>query len=85
MRAFEIFNFGQSDLVEDDVMFLDSGDEVYIWIGKDASTDEKEKSLELAKKYLDSDPTERSAENGTIISVKQGEEPESFLAILSSS
>jgi len=85
MRAFEIFNFGQSDLVEDDVMFLDSGDEVYIWIGKDASTDEKEKSLELAKKYLDSDPTERSAENSTIISVKQGEEPESFLAIISSS
>merc|ERR1719474_1032376 len=85
MRAFEIFNFGQSDLVEDDVMFLDSGDEVYIWIGKDASNDEKEKSLELAKKYLDSDPTERSAENSTIISVKQGEEPESFLAIISSS
>ena len=47
------------DLVDDDVMFLDSGDEVYIWIGKDSEPEETSQALSLAKKYLDSDPTER--------------------------
>ena len=47
------------DLVDDDVMFLDSGDEVYIWIGKDSDSQEKDQALDLATKYLDSDPTER--------------------------
>lgn len=37
------------DLIEDDVMILDSGDEVYVWIGKDASDEEKEKGLSIAK------------------------------------
>lgn len=30
-------------------MILDSGDEVYIWIGNDASPEEKEKSFQFAK------------------------------------
>ena len=37
------------DLNEDDVMVLDSGDEVYVWIGKGASDEEKEKSWAMAK------------------------------------
>ena len=74
IRAFEIFNFEQTvgpednninlqlqlqDLVDDDVMFLDSGDEIYIWVGKDATPEETGQALELATKYLDTDPTER--------------------------
>ena len=47
------------DLVDDDVMFLDSGDEVYIWMGKDSEPEEKKEAVDLATKYLDSDPTER--------------------------
>ena len=51
-RAFEIFdfehkvqkfkcstlivNFDLQDLISDDVMLLDSGDEVYVWVGKEA-------------------------------------------------
>eukprot|EP00090_Calanus_glacialis_P016248 TRINITY_DN2546_c0_g1_i5.p1 TRINITY_DN2546_c0_g1~~TRINITY_DN2546_c0_g1_i5.p1 ORF type:complete len:714 (-),score=245.21 TRINITY_DN2546_c0_g1_i5:95-2236(-) len=84
IRAFEIFNFEQTDLVDDDVMFLDSGDEIYIWVGKDAAPEETGQALELATKYLDSDPTERNSENSTIITVKQGEEPAAFTAIFSS-
>jgi len=84
VRAFEIFDFKQPDLVDDDVMFLDSGDEVYIWIGKDSDPEEKDQALSLAKKYLDSDPTERDSDNSTIIIVKQGEEPGAFTAIFPS-
>ena len=36
---------------EDDVMVLDSGDEIYVWVGQDASPDEKTKALELAKVF----------------------------------
>lgn len=45
----EIADFSQEDLNEDDCMVLDGGDEVYVWIGKTASPEEKEQSLEMAK------------------------------------
>ena len=56
------------DLVDDDVMFLDSGDEVYIWIGKDSTPEETGQALDLAKNYLDTDPTERYTEGYKIVS-----------------
>jgi len=84
VRAFEIFNFEKPDLVDDDVMFLDSGDEVYIWIGKDSEPEEKKQAVDLATKYLDSDPTERNSDNSTIIIVKEGDEPTAFTGIFPS-
>lgn len=45
----EIADFGQEDLNEDDCMVLDGGDEVYVWLGKTSSPEEKEQSLEMAK------------------------------------
>ena len=47
------------DLVSDDVMILDAGDEVYVWIGEEADEEEKINGLAMAKKYLDTDPTPR--------------------------
>ena len=36
-------------MVEDDVMILDSGDEVYVWLGNDSDEQERVESLKLAK------------------------------------
>ena len=58
-RAFEISNFKREDLVGDDVMLLDSGDEVYLWVGEDSEAEEASRGLDLAKQYLDADPTPR--------------------------
>ena len=44
-----IINFHWQDLNEDDVMVLDSGDEVYVWIGKGADDQEKEKAFAMAE------------------------------------
>ena len=46
-------------MVSDDVMILDAGDEVYVWIGEEADEEEKSNGLAMAKKYLDTDPTLR--------------------------
>jgi gelsolin len=36
----------------DDVMILDSGDEIYVWVGDDASKEEKDKALDMAKVFI---------------------------------
>lgn len=41
----EIIDFKQDDLVEDDVMVLDGLSTIYVWVGKDAEDDEREKAL----------------------------------------
>ena len=58
MLIFFLTNITQ-DLVSDDVMVLDAGDELYVWIGKDSDASEKESGLQMAKKYIDADPTSR--------------------------
>jgi hypothetical protein len=80
-RAYEIFNFDRDDMVEDDVMILDSGAEIYVWIGNDADENERKESMKLAKTYIDTDPSERNSDNTLIFSINQGEEPKSFTGV----
>ena len=40
-------------------MILDSGEEVYVWEGAESDAEEKVRGLDMAKKYLDADPTSR--------------------------
>jgi len=74
----EIFDFSQEDLISDDIMLLDAWNEVYLWIGNGANTDEKKTALETAIKYLQSSPGGRTSENTPILTVKQGFEPPLF-------
>ena len=81
-RVEEVFDFDQEDLIEDDVMILDTYAEVYVWIGKGANAEEKKKSLETAIEYIKSDPSGRTVQNTVLITLKQGFEPPSFTSRL---
>ncbi|KAE8596364.1 hypothetical protein XENTR_v10016071 [Xenopus tropicalis] len=69
--------FTQEDMAEDDVMMLDTWEQIFLWIGKDANEVEKKESLVSAKKYLQTDPSGRDKDI-PITTVKQGNEPLSF-------
>ncbi|XP_077159180.1 villin-like protein [Paroedura picta] len=73
----EIVDFCQDDLDEDDVMLLDTWEEIFLWIGKAANNYEKSESISSAKEYLKSHPAGRDVAT-PIIMVKQGHEPLNF-------
>ncbi|XP_034985186.2 villin-like protein [Zootoca vivipara] len=73
----EIVDFCQDDLDEDDIMLLDTWEEIFLWVGKASNDYEKKESLPSAKDYLKTHPAGRDL--GTpIIVVKQGHEPVNF-------
>lgn len=78
----ELDGFEQDDLNDDDVMLVDTGDEIYCWVGGDASTMEKEKAFESAKKFIETDPSPRH--DAVVIQVKEGSEPAAFKALFPS-
>ncbi len=66
------------DLIEDDVMMLDTYREVFVWIGNQANTEEKKKALETAIEYVKTDTSGRKPEDTIFTTVKQGFEPPNF-------
>ncbi|NWS58948.1 VILI protein, partial [Chunga burmeisteri] len=75
--ATEIVDFTQDDLEEDDVYLLDTWDQVFFWIGKDANESEKEAAAVMVQEYLRSHPSGRDLDTPIIV-VKQGHEPPTF-------
>lgn len=74
----EIFDFAQEDLVEEDVMILDTFDVVFVWIGRGANEVEKKEALKSALEYIETDPSNRDVDSTLLIQVKQGFEPPTF-------
>uniref|UniRef100_A0A8C0G469 Villin like n=1 Tax=Chelonoidis abingdonii TaxID=106734 RepID=A0A8C0G469_CHEAB len=73
----EVVGFCQDDLDEDDVMLLDTWEEIFLWIGKTSNTYEKNEAVSSAKDYLKTHPAGRDLTT-PIIMVKQGYEPLTF-------
>ncbi|XP_053569745.1 villin-like protein [Bombina bombina] len=73
----EIVDFTQSDLDEDDVMLLDTWEEIFLWVGKMANEFEKNEAVNSSKEYLMAHPAKRDLAT-PIITVKQGYEPPTF-------
>ncbi|XP_061097658.1 scinderin like b [Conger conger] len=69
-------DFTQSDLATDDVMLMDSWDQIFLWIGNEANEAEKTGAPKIAKEYVGSDPSGRK--DMPIVTIKQGFEPPTF-------
>uniref|UniRef100_A0A7N8XQX5 Advillin n=1 Tax=Mastacembelus armatus TaxID=205130 RepID=A0A7N8XQX5_9TELE len=73
----EVTQFTQDDLSEDDVMLLDTWDQVFLWIGKEANEAERKEAVITSQEYLKTHPGARDPDT-SIILVKQGFEPPTF-------
>jgi len=76
-KVFEIFNFTQDDLDNDDVMLLDAFEEVFVWVGKNASKREREMANQVAKDYIKQSDDGRNQDSPVYI-VEAGAEPLEF-------
>jgi len=84
LRVDEIKPFMQEDLVDDDVMVLDSGLEIYVWVGVHSTEKEQEAGFSMAEEYLRTEPSHRAADSTLIFLVRQRNEPENFKDIFPS-
>ncbi|XP_041835874.1 advillin [Melanotaenia boesemani] len=73
----EVTQFTQDDLNEDDVMLLDTWDQVFLWIGKEANEVERKEAVTTSQEYLRTHPGDRDPDT-PIILIKQGFEPPTF-------
>uniref|UniRef100_A0A914VTA8 Gelsolin-like domain-containing protein n=1 Tax=Plectus sambesii TaxID=2011161 RepID=A0A914VTA8_9BILA len=73
----EISNYTQEDLDGDDVMILDAGAIVYVWVGISANKGEKDAARSRAEKYLSTDTIPRP-KGAAVETVFQSEESPTF-------
>uniref|UniRef100_A0A4W6FDZ4 Gelsolin n=1 Tax=Lates calcarifer TaxID=8187 RepID=A0A4W6FDZ4_LATCA len=67
----------QDDLATDDVMILDTWEQVFVWIGNEAQEEEKTEAMASAVRYIETDPAKRDRRT-PIVKIKQGFEPPTF-------
>ena len=75
LRVEEVFDFQQEDLIDEDVMLLDTFSSVYVWVGDLAHKEEKEEAPKIAAEYVNSAPDDRNDKDTPIVLVKAGNEP----------
>jgi len=73
----EIENFTQQDLVDDDVMLLDTWDAIFVWVGNNSNKVEQKASEQFAFDYLEANSSGRP-ENVPVTKIRQGFEPLNF-------
>jgi len=73
----EVFNYTQEDLINDDVMILDTFSEVFCWLGHDSTKEEKDQAMIAALDYVKNAPDGRSPDT-PVWRVQAGGEPPNF-------
>ncbi|KAA0152742.1 hypothetical protein FNF29_03631 [Cafeteria roenbergensis] len=77
LRVDEVCNFCQDDLLEDDVMMLDTFNQIFVWIGPGANETERTRAKAIAKEYLEAAGPSRDPEI-PIIEMAAGSETPMF-------
>ena len=77
IRVEEFAEFGQDDLVEEDVMLLDASHTIFIWLGAMSNRQEQQEGVRIGRDYLETCPNERDGDTPIMI-IKQGLEPTNF-------
>ena len=72
-------SFTQTDLNDEDVYLLDTYTSVYVWVGSLSTEEEKTKSFDVAKKFIEEADDGRS-KDASIVKIAAGEEPSMFTA-----
>ncbi|KAG0601882.1 hypothetical protein M758_11G145100 [Ceratodon purpureus] len=84
LKMIEVHNFMQEDLLSEDIMILDCHNAIYEWVGQHASRDNKELSLDIAKKYVERAARLDGLQPETpIFIVTEGNEPAFFTTFFS--
>ena len=90
----EIVHYCQDDLMSDDVYILDSGEDIFVWVGRKATKREKKMAMEVSLLYLEKIPNlerrnsfvrkqhrEDEGEGIGVFLVDDGEEPLYFTSL----
>ncbi|XP_033631198.1 protein flightless-1 homolog [Asterias rubens] len=72
-------DFCQDDLADDDVMILDTGNEVYLWCGPSSSEVERKLSFKSAQVYVQHMRNKEDEPNRKLATIRKGREPWKFL------
>lgn len=73
----EVYDFAQDDLIDDDVMLLDTFYNVFVWVGSQSNDTEKRMANDVAKKYVDAAQDGREKDCAVTI-IQAGSEPPMF-------
>jgi advillin len=76
-KVAEVHRFSQQDLCQDDVYLLDTGREIFMWIGHNSNAQEREHAAEAALDYAAKAPDGRRADT-PVFKVIAGSEPPVF-------
>jgi len=78
-KVFEIFDYTQDDLDDDDIMLLDTKEEIFVWFGVNAKKKESNvsQSIDVAAEYMKLADDGRD-NDGPIYLVDAGQEPLQF-------
>lgn len=72
-------DFCQDDLADDDIMLLDNGKEVYMWVGSQTSQVEIKLSLKACQVYIQHMRSKESEQPRKLRLVRKGNEPHCFM------
>jgi len=65
-------------------MVLDSGLEIYVWVGIHSTEQEQEAGFSMAQEYLRTEPSQRVVDSTPIFLIRQRNEPDNFKDIFPS-